>query len=262
MMRMRYHSIIPAALLVCFFADRPGHAADPAGPAGLQSARAILARWVETQEITSRERKEWQQTKEMLTSRIEMMRREIAMVEEQLSQARGEQSQADKARSEVVNERDALAATVKRLGPDVEEMEAKTRRLYRMLPPVLTEKVKPLYDRMPEGPAAAAKVTMAERFQNLLGIQAELNRLNGEVTVATEIRPLSNGKPSEVKTIYIGLAQAYYVSASGEAGIGRPSADGWIWEADPGLAMKINDVLEVLQNKATPHFVPLPVKLD
>src|SRR5688572_10191860 len=113
--------------------------------AGLQSARATLARWVETQEITSRERRDWQQTKEMLTSRIEMMRREIAMVEEQLGQARGEQSLADSARSEVVNERDDLVATVKRLVPDVEELESKTRRLYGMLPAVLTEKVKPLY---------------------------------------------------------------------------------------------------------------------
>jgi hypothetical protein len=247
--------------LLCLVAASAAFAESNDRATGLQSTRDILARWVETQEITSAERKDWQQASQVLTSRIEMLRREVALVEEQLGEARTEQSGAAAARAEVVKERDALLATTRRLGGHVEDLENGTRRLYEGLPPALTEKVKPLYERMPKAEAAGS-ITLAERFQNVLGILGELNRLNADVTVVTEIRALADGRPSEVRTIYAGLAQAWYISAAGEAGYGRPSPRGWEWKADASLAPKVNDVLEVLQNKASPHFVPLPVILD
>jgi len=111
-------------------------------------------------------------------------------------------------------------------------------------------------------PGATSKVTVAERLQNVLGILNEMNKLNGEITVASEIRPLSDGKPSEVKTVYVGLGQAYFVSAGGEAGIGRPSQSGWIWQPANELSAQITTVLEILQNKSGPKFVPLPVTIQ
>jgi hypothetical protein len=58
------------------------------------------------------------------------------------------------------------------------------------------------------------------------------------------------------------LAQAYYLSAGGEAGVGHPGAGGWAWEIDPGLAPRIAEVVEILQNKRSPKFVPLPVRIQ
>ncbi len=90
----------------------------------------------------------------------------------------------------------------------------------------------------------------------------EVNKANGEITLATEVRTLSDGKPSEVKTVYLGLGQAYYLSAKGEAGVGRPSSEGWVWTPDNELASKILQVVEMLEGKAQPKFVPLPVKIS
>jgi Protein of unknown function (DUF3450) len=75
------------------------------------------------------------------------------------------------------------------------------------------------------------------------------------------VHTLADGKPAEVKVIYVGLAQAYYVSASGEAGIGRPSPEGWQWEPSKAIADDVSNALEILQGKQSPAFVPLPVKL-
>ena len=61
--------------------------------------------------------------------------------------------------------------------------------------------------------------------------------------------------------MYVGLGQAYFVSARGEAGVGKPSADGWTWQPANALAEDINHVLEILQNKSGPKFVPLPVDI-
>jgi len=77
------------------------------------------------------------------------------------------------------------------------------------------EKLKPLYDRIPSD-AATTKVSAAERFQNVLGILSEAIKANTEAPVLFEVRTLANGKPAEVRVLYVGLGQAYYLSAAGE----------------------------------------------
>ena len=107
-----------------------------------------------------------------------------------------------------------------------------------------------------------AYVTAAERFQNVLGVLNELNKSNNEIAVNYEVRTLADGRPSEVKVVYVGLAQAYFVSPGGEAGIGRPGVDGWVWEPTKTAAGDVLIALEILQGKHTPAFVPLPVKIQ
>jgi hypothetical protein len=139
-------------------------------------------------------------------------------------------------------------------------MEAEVRKLFKSMPEPIQTKLLPLSQRIPED-ASNTRVSAAERFQNVLGILNELNKANNEITVAYEVHTLAGGKPSEVQAIYVGLAQAYYVSASGEAGIGRPTADGWKWEPSKAVAGDVSTALEILQGKHTPVFVALPVKL-
>jgi hypothetical protein len=114
---------------------------------------------------------------------------------------------------------------------------------------------------MPTDPRAT-NVSLAERYQNVVGISNEVGKFNNDITMVTEVRTLSDGKPAEVRTVYVGLAQAYFVSPKGEAGIGRPSESGWSWTAARDIAPQIEQVVEVLQNKAKPHFVSLPVKVQ
>jgi hypothetical protein len=64
-----------------------------------------------------------------------------------------------------------------------------------------------------------------------------------------------------VKTVYVGLGQAFYVSASGEAGVGRPGPEGWQWRPANELARNIGTMIQILQNKAKPVFVSLPVEI-
>jgi hypothetical protein len=140
-------------------------------------------------------------------------------------------------------------------------MEVEIRRLFKRLPEPIQTKLQPLYQRIPEDPAKT-RVSAAERFQNVLGILNEVNKANNEITVSYEVHHLADGKPSEVKVIYVGLAQAYYVSARGEAGIGRPGAEGWTWEPSETIARDVTIALEILQGKHTPVVVALPAKIQ
>ncbi|MCG3147967.1 MAG: hypothetical protein PCFJNLEI_01408 [Verrucomicrobiae bacterium] len=246
-----------ATLLILLAAGAAAHATETAD---LASARLALGKWVETQQIIAREKRDWQQGKEILIGRLELLRGEIAGLQEKLKKTEGGTTDVDQKKVELLAQNDSLKALGATMLEAVTGLEGQVRQLHQRLPEPLQEKIKPLYDRMPAD-AGNTKVSLAERYQNVLGILNELTKLNNEVTLVSEIRTLAGGQPAEVKTVYVGLAQAYFVSGKGEAGIGRPTPTGWQWEAANSLAPAIFQAIEVLQGKAHPQFVSLPVKI-
>ena len=250
----------PLALLTLAATAPPG---DPeaGGSASLQETRLVMGKWIETQQIVSKERNDWQQGKEILTVRLELVKREITALEEKLAQSEAGVAEARAKRDVLLAQSEELRLAGAQLAASAATLEAEVRRLFVTLPEPLRERLAPLYQRVPEDPSAT-KATVAERFQNVLGILNEVNKANGEITVTFEVRELAGGKPSEVRVLYVGLAQAYYVSASGEAGIGRPSPAGWVWEPSKAVANDVLTALEIVQGKHTPAFVPLPVKFQ
>jgi hypothetical protein len=139
-------------------------------------------------------------------------------------------------------------------------MEGQVRGLANRMPQPVAERLAPLLQRIPTE-ASTTRVTVAERFQNVLGILNEMNRANSEISLSYEVRTLADGSSSEVQVIYVGLAQAYYLSPRGEAGIGTPGEDGWNWKPAPEIAGQLLVALEVIQGKHPPAFVPLPVEI-
>jgi Protein of unknown function (DUF3450) len=227
----------------------------------LRDARASMAKWLETQQIISKERKSWQQEKDILAGRVEVVKQDIATLEERIKQTEAGVAEAEKKKQALVAQNDQLKATGERLAVVVTRLEGEVRSLFKRLPQPIAGRVQPLYQRIPADPTAT-KISIAERFQNVIGILNEANKANNEILVNYEVHTLSDGKPSEVKAIYVGLAQAYYVSEKGDAGIGRPTDDGWKWEPSKAVAADVLMALDILQGKHSPAFVPLPVKIQ
>lgn len=228
--------------------------------ANLRDARAAMGKWIETQQIISKERKDWQQGREILASRVEVVKQESLTLEAKIKQAEVQAAEAAQKKSELVNENEKLKEQAASLAVTVATMETEVRRVLKRAPEYIQTRLKPLTERIPED-QKTAKISVAERFQNVLGILNDLNKANNEITVNFEVRNLSDGKPSEVRVLYVGLAQAYYLSAKGEAGVGRPGAEGWIWEPANDIADRIRLALDVISGKQKPAFVPLPVKI-
>lgn len=226
----------------------------------LEEIRLIMGKWVETQQIISKERNDWQQGKEILLGRLELVKKESAGLEEKIQQAQASVAETDAKRDALQVENDQVKAVGAQLTEAVTRMEAEVRRLFKTMPEPIQTKLQPLYQRIPEDPANT-RASVAERFQNVLGILNEVNKANTEITVGYEVHTLADGKPSEVRALYVGLAQAYFVSPGGEAGIGRPTPEGWQWEPSKAIAGDLLIALDILQGKHSPAFVPLPVTI-
>jgi len=229
--------------------------------AEMKSSREALGKWVETQQILAKEKKDWQTGKEILSSRISLVKGEIADVEGKMQEASTAGAESVQKKSDISREEATLKEAATAVAARTASLERDLKALMPRLPEPIKVKVEPLVARMPADPDHT-NVSVAERLQNVVGILNEVGKFNGEITLATEVRTLADGKPSEVRTVYVGLAQAYYVSASGEAGIGRPSDNGWIWEARKDLAGDVQHAVEILQTKAKPAFVALPVSIQ
>jgi hypothetical protein len=243
-------------------APRPNKDAPTASKAAptLDETRLTLSKWIETQQIISKERNDWQQGKEILQGRIELVGKEVGILKDRIKQSEAAVEESNKKRDELVAENDALKVSGAQLGEAVTLMEGQLRKLMKQMPEPVATKLAPLMQRMPTDPSNT-RVTVAERFQNVLAVLSELNKANSELSISYEIRKFADGSSGEVQVIYLGLAQAYYISPRGDAGIGRPGEDGWTWTPAPDAAQAILSTLEIIQGKESPAFVPLPITI-
>ena len=136
-------------------------AAQGSVPPTLEQARLTLGKWIETQQIISRERNDWQQGKEVLRGRIDLVGNEVAALKERIAQSEATVAESDRAKQELVSERERLKATTAQLDAAVVQMEARIRSLARVMPQPVTSKLQPLLQRIPaEGSAPRVSKTL------------------------------------------------------------------------------------------------------
>jgi predicted RNase H-like nuclease (RuvC/YqgF family) len=224
----------------------------------MEVAKQNLEKWLETKRLISKEEQDWRLGKELMTDRVKVLEKELVTLRQKTSQLTNEIAVLDQKFDDVRVENSRLSDAVSRMQAAVVGFEVQLPQLLARIPDPVRERIKPLTQRLPQN-SAETKISLPERFQNVIGILNEVGKANGEVAVATEVKTLADGRPTEVKTLYVGMGQAYYVSAKGDAGVGRPTTNGWVWLPANDLAAPVTDAMQILQNKATARFIPLPV---
>jgi hypothetical protein len=115
---------------------------------------------------------------------------------------------------------------------------------------------------MPD-PSKEIKMSLSERFQNVIGVLNEMNKFSREITVASEVRDVEGEGSAEVSVVYLGLGQAYYTNVKGGlGGVGRPGAEGWQWEVRDELIGLIADVIAIHRNEKSAGYILLPFEQE
>jgi len=250
--------LLPAG--ICLFDVGAGFPLQDPGER-VEETRTVLEKWIETRRVISREKRDWALGKELLTERIDLVRREIKTLRARIDEAQESITETEGRQTDLQGEKEKLKAAAKTLQGTVETMESRTLQLLKRLPEPLRERVQPLSQRIPR-PGKESLISLGERFQNVVGILNEINKFNGEITVATEVRDLGRGRTAQVTTLYIGIGQAYYASMKGDAaGVGRPTEEGWAWIRMNGAAPLIQEAIAVYKNEKPATFVGLPVQI-
>jgi len=230
-------------------------------PTSLNDTRSTLEKWVETRQLISKTRSDWQSDKEMLEQSIQLFERELKGVEEQMTKLSTNSSQADKERTQADAQLKAATESLDQAKQFAMGFEGQINKLAPQLPKPLQEILKPLLARLPND-AANTKMLATERAQAIVGILNELDKFNNAVTIFSEKRKNDKGEEVAVETVYVGLGAAYFVSDAGDfAGTGTPGATGWDWTVKPELASAVKEVLRTYRNERPPRFISLPATI-
>ncbi len=228
----------------------------------MEDAKANLEKWLETQRLVTKEEQDWRVGKELLQERIDLIKRECETLREKIAQTKKESAESAAKVAELKAKNETLKDGVKPLSEDIKQLELRTLAVLPWTPEPVRQRVAPLSQRIPANPAET-KLSLSERYQNVIGTLNELNKAARELAVSGEVRKLADGRQIEATVFYIGLSQAYYVNEkSGVAGVGKLGPLGtWVWEERNDLVGPVAQALGIYRSEKPAAYVALPVSV-
>ncbi len=257
------HVITSLALSLSFSADALSQKQEKqARQEQVQNSRDMFEKWIETEKLIAKEKRDWRLGKELLNERVDLVKREIDSLRERIEEAEESITGAEKTHIELSEKNDKLEQASAELASMVTALEVRSMDLIKRLPDPIRDLIKPMSQRIPSDPEKA-ELSLSLRFQNVVGVLTNVNKFNREIHVTSEVRELGPDQTAEVTTVYVGIGQGYYVNAKGDlAGVGGPTAEGWAWQPANGSAAAIAKTIAILKNEEVAGFVSLPLRIQ
>ncbi len=227
----------------------------------LQQTRSAISSWVELKSDISKEATAWSTKKGLLEQRIELYETELENLTKEIAelQEKAETSAGD--RSRLVQQQELLQRAQSAIEAELPKYETAILELARYFPAPLRDRVSTFTSSIPKDPSNT-RLGVGQRMALIVGTMNEVDKFNNEATVVSEIRDI-DGKRVQVRTLYLGLGQAFYANDQGTiGGVGYPAPDGWTWESKNEMAADIARAIGVSSNVIKPaEFVGLPLKI-
>ena len=226
--------------------------------ATIRETQGNLIAWVDTQKAISEIKADWSGEKVIVEDLISLLEEEKDKLTTKIEKLETSSSATDNLRTQLNADKEALLASTKSLNSVIPGLEDQVKIILGKLPNPLIEEISPLVLRLPED-SNDTRISISQRLLTVVGILNKIDKFNTGITLTSEIRSIGD-KSLEVKTLYYGLAGAYFASESaGYAGVGTPSNSGWSWSEKPELSKKIVNLIETYEGAREATFVELPV---
>jgi gas vesicle protein len=227
--------------------------------------RVKMEKWVETRQLLSEEKSDWDAERELLRASRDLLREQRKALKEEIAELDSTITEADQERVDLLLERGEYQRTTTALEGWLADLEADVKALVPQLPAPLQDKLEPLIVQIPDDPTQG-RASLGQRLVNVLGVILQSEKFNSTATLTGETRAVRAGDDQkvQVRTLYWGLGQAVYVDSQGKvAGVGRPGPEGWQFVEEPGLAGEAKLLLDIYEgNVDTIRFVDMPVQIQ
>lgn len=220
--------------------------------------RENIDQWVKIEDLISKESSDWQAEKLHMQRLLDLHQTELTQLSEFLSQAAEDAVALQARRDEIEQEKKKLNSARSEFILRLQKLKPRALALYQRFPSPLQTRTEDLFNSIRE---LEAKESPRELTQAIVGLLNAAGEFNASIFTSNEVRAI-DGKRVKVRTLYIGLAIAYFRAENGKsAGIGIPSNDGWQWQSRPELSASIAQAIAVANRESRPAFISLPVKL-
>jgi hypothetical protein len=227
--------------------------------------RVKMEKWVETRQLLSQEKSDWEADRAMLRATRDLLRDQKKALVEEIATLDASITEADQDRVDLLLRRGEYTRSTAAMKEWLAALESSVAALSPMLPEPLQRKLDPLLVQIPDDPEEG-RVSLGKRLVNVLGVVLQAEKFDSTATLTGDTRAVhpDDDQKVQVRTLYWGLGQAIYVDSQGEAsGIGRPGPDGWVFSDTPDLADDAKLLLDIYEgNVDTIGFVKMPVQIQ
>lgn len=235
----------------------------------LEIASQALEEHYKLQRVIAKERRDWEIVKAMKTAEIDLLTQQINELELKKSEQTGEMKEKATAFDKLREELAELEDVTKVQYDQIEDLEKRLRQAIPLLPKYLSQgdQFSQLLERLPEPGKKRedVKASISDRYVAVMGILKLINKFNAAPTIVEEPRQIGPDGPEVMTTtMYLGLAQAYFVGQgvnSGQAGVGVPGEDGWTWIPMNEKAKEIDRVIRLGQGEGEAAYIPIPIQI-
>ncbi len=219
----------------------------------------LVSKLVNLRYQLSKEKQGWKEQEAWLKQEKELLLKEKEMLEKEIASAKEEDVSAKIERAALIERKKVLQESLDRSLPAITRAEVDLKRWREFLPVVLAKPLRKAFDELEKG----KERSISKRLQVVLSLYEEIERLGNGVHLVKETLVAASGKKREMDVIYLGLTQAFAVSADNKiAGISRPAGNGWKWDWRPEIAGSVRKAIDSCNSREMAEFVHLPVKVD
>lgn len=230
------------------------------------STRFMIEQWIQAEKAVNKAKSEWKlDRKNLLTHKI-LLESEKNSLEKQLSGLDEKQVSESGERNRLEKSIADLKLSKADLETRIKQSEQYLTSLLPKLPPLLQKKVE---THLPTKTTANASETnqpgskLVRRLQKLIGTWNEIHQFQNEITVTKQVIPLEDSSEVEADVLYLGLAQAYFVTPDDQrAGIGKVDSSDWVWTEIPKLGPEIRTALVGMNLPDPRNPATLPATLN
>ena len=225
----------------------------------LKQVQEAASTWAELRSETTRLNTDWVTEKEILDASISALEIRAELLESERDTLLAQTSQDRRELAEQVAENADTARKLEASSAETVRLATRLMTLQASLPPRLATALELPYRSLGE-----ENITPTERLQHITTILNRSQQFNQSYVLAEEIiSPTPGSEPRLLEVLYWGLAQACaFDRASNEAFIGRPTANGWSWQPQNGLAADVAEMIAIYRDQAEPRFHTIPALIS
>ena len=242
------------SFLICLFVKFSLHL-----NAEIKETHAIIGEWVATERLISEEESEWEIEKSALLDLKQALSTELVELNAKLKKTEEEAVGAAKQREDLTARKDAALQATRSLHQGLDQVVTKLERAFSLLPTPVADRLAPYRKKLT--PRKGMPVPpLRQRVDALVSLLQAIQNFHRSVTLERQEFTLDDNKSREFQVMYFGLGTAYFVNESGTvAGYGQPGDKGWQWTRSDSLAREISTGVDMLNNRAMPRFLELPI---
>ena len=221
----------------------------------------LVRQWNALERQSSVVEARWRERRPLLDLQLDLLERERESLSDFMETRRSASDQVDQRRIELAAQQAALEENQQTLDAALADARRIIERLLPRVPPPLQSEWREQLATLGSNDATDA----SRRLQSLVAMLTAAEEFDQRITVHRTTMTDAAGSTIEVRQLYLGLAQGWYVSADRRlAGQGHPGRNEWVWvdrSSDADFAAdRLLGALDMIENPARATPVALPVE--